>query len=30
MKLNKISALLLGAMVVASCSDIDDQNPEYR
>lgn len=28
MKLNKISALLLGAMVVASCSDIDDQNPE--
>lgn len=28
MKLYKISALLLGAMVVASCSDIDDQNPE--
>ena len=28
MKLNKISALLLGAMVVASSSDIDDQNPE--
>lgn len=28
MKLNKISVLLLGAMVVASCSDIDNQNPE--
>ena len=28
MKLNKISVLLLGAMVVASCSDIDNQDPE--
>lgn len=28
MKLNKISVLLLGAMAFASCSDIDEQNPE--
>lgn len=28
MKLHKISVILLGALIVASCSDIDDQMPE--
>lgn len=28
MKLNKISLLMVGALALASCSDIDDQNPQ--